>query len=136
MLASAPGSVAQGARRRIDHLPQQQIVCDVLVLRVDHGRCTPVLLELKTDRMLKRLVEQVEGYAALIDEHRELFAELYGALLGRQVKFHGPTEKWIVWPASSDSIDPREAELRERGIRVVGYTKDGPGEYGFRVGRG
>ena len=137
MLASAPGSVAQGARRRIDHLPQQQIVCDVLALRVDHGRSTPVLLDLKSDRMLTRLVEQVEGYAALIDEHNDLFAELYGALLGKDVAFDGPTEKWIVWPkrpAAGDSVDPHEAELRERGIRVVGYSEDGDGGYRFRVG--
>jgi hypothetical protein len=51
-----------------------KIVCDALALRVDHGPSTPVLLELKTDRMLKRLVEQVEYYAALIDENKELFA--------------------------------------------------------------
>ena len=30
---------------------------------------------------------QVEGYAKLIDEHAELFAELYGALLGQAVTF-------------------------------------------------
>lgn len=101
-----------------------KIVCDVLALRVDGGRCTPVLLELKD--------EQVEGYASLIDEHADLFAELYGALLGRDVAFDGPTEKWIVWPAAGDDVDPREVELRERGIRVVGYTEDGKG--GMRSG--
>jgi len=62
-----------------------KVVCDILALRVDDGRSAPVLLELKTDRMLKRLVEQVESYAALIDEHQALFAELHGALLGKEV---------------------------------------------------
>ena len=37
-----------------------------------------VLLELNTDRTLKRLVEQVGSYAALIDEHKKLFTKLYG----------------------------------------------------------
>jgi hypothetical protein len=109
-----------------------KIVCDILALRVDGGRSTPVLLELKTDRMLGRLVEQVVDYAKLIEEHTELFAELYGALLGHDVTFDGSTEKWIVWPQAGADSDPREAELREKGIRVVGYREDGA--YGFRVG--
>ena len=73
-----------------------KIVCDILALRVDGGRSIPVLLELKTDRMLGRLVVQVEGYARIIDEHARLFEELYGALLGRPVEFNGGAEKWIV----------------------------------------
>jgi len=61
-------------------------------------------------------------------------AELYGALLGRPVRFGGGAEKWIVWPAAGEQVDPREDELRGRGIRVVGYSEDGTGGYGFRVG--
>lgn len=110
-----------------------KVVCDILALRRDAGRSTPVLLELKDARMLTRLVEQVEGYAKLIDEHADLFAELFGALLGEPVTFDGPTEKWIVWPAAGAGADPREQELRARGIRVVGYEVDGD-RYGFRVG--
>lgn len=110
-----------------------RIVCDVLALRRDGGRCTPVLLELKDDRMLKRLVAQVEGYAALIDEHADHFAQLFEALLGEPVRFDGPTEKWIVWPAAGEGRDPREEELAARAIRVVTYVEDGEG-YSFRVG--
>ncbi len=112
-----------------------KMVCDILALRVDGGRSTPVLLELKDARMLTRLVKQVGGYAKLIDDHADLFAALYGALLARDVTFDGRTEKWIVWPAVGDDVDSREAELRERGIRVVGYREDGAGGDGFRVGR-
>ncbi len=109
-----------------------KIVCDILALRVDGGCSTPVLMELKDTRMLTRLVEQVEGYARLVDEHADLFKGLFGALLGHDVTFDAPTEKWIVWPAAGDDVDPREAELRELGIRVVGYREDEG--YGFRVG--
>ncbi len=108
-------------------------VCDILALRRDGGQSTPVLLELKDARMLTRLIEQVEGYAKLIDEHADLFAELFGALLGERVTFDGPTEKWIVWPAAGAGADPREEELRVRGIRVVGYKVDRDG-YVLRVG--
>ncbi len=113
-----------------------KIVCDLLALRRDGGRSTPVLLELKDSRMLTRLVEQVEGYSTLMNEHAESFEKLYAAVLGEPVTFDGPTEEWIVWPAAGDGTDPREAELASRGIRVVGYTEAGGERYEFRVGAG
>lgn len=84
---------------------------------------------------MTRLVEQVEGYARLIDEHADLFAELFAALLGQAVNFDGPTEKWIVWPAVGAGPEPREDELRAKGIRAVGYAIQN-GRYTFTVGRG
>jgi hypothetical protein len=110
-----------------------KVICDILALRRDAGRSTPVLLELKDSRMLTRLVEQVEGYAALMDEHADLFAKLFGALLGWPVTFDGPTEKWIVWPAAGVEREPREDKLRAKGIRIVGYDAD-VGTYRFMVG--
>jgi hypothetical protein len=110
-------------------------VCDILALRRDGGRSTPVVIELKDSRQLTRLVEQVVGYARLVDEHADLFAELFGALLGETVTFDGPTEKWIVWPAAGGGPDRRTRELLDRGIRVVGYTEAG-GAYSFVVGPG
>lgn len=110
-----------------------KVVCDILALRRDGGRSTPVLLEVKDARKLTRLVEQVEGYAALMDEHAHLFAKLFEALLGKPVKFDGPTEKWIVWPAARERPEPRKHEVRTTGIRVVGYRLDGD-RYQFSVG--
>ena len=112
-----------------------KMVCDILALRRDGGRCAPVLIELKDSRQLTRLVEQVAGYAKLIDLHADLFAELFGALLGDDVHFDGPTEKWIVWPAAGASADPRTQELLDLGIRVAGYAVEG-GRYSFLVGPG
>lgn len=112
-----------------------KMVCDILALRRDGGRCTPVLVELKDSRQLTRLVEQVEGYAKLLDLHAELFAELFGALLGEDIRFDGPAEKWIVWPAGGASADPRMQELLDLGIRVAGYAFEG-GRYSFLVGPG
>lgn len=111
-----------------------RVVCDILALRRDGGRCVPVLLELKDDRMLTRLVEQVEGYSALMNQHADLFAELFGALLGEDIRaFDGPAEKWIVWPAAGSGKDPREDELAANGIRVVSY-EEVRGAFTFRVG--
>jgi len=110
-------------------------VCDVLALRRDGGRSTPVLLELKDQRQLTRLVEQVEGYAALVDLHANLFAELFAALLGEPVRFDAPAEKWIVWPAPPrPGADPQEDWLAARGVRVVGYTET-DGAFALGVGK-
>lgn len=113
-----------------------KIVCDILALRVDGGRSTPVLLELKDARMLTRLVKQVDDYAALMQDHVESFEKLYATVLGEPVKFDRPTEKWIVWPSAGHGVDPREAELAEQGIRVVAYREREAGGYEFGVGRG
>lgn len=113
-----------------------KVVCDLLALRRDNRWSVPVVLELKDARQLKRLIEQVEGYAGLVDQHGGLFCELYAALLGSPVEFQSRAEKWIIWPAAGKDQDPREAELAARGIRVVGYTPHAAGSYEFQVGRG
>jgi hypothetical protein len=115
-------------------LGEGKLVCDLLALRRDPERGhVPVLLELKDARQMTRLIEQVESFARLIDLHADLFAQLYTALLGFEVRFSGPTEKWIVWPALGADADPREPELQARGIRVVGYRRDGD-SFRFRLG--
>lgn len=110
-----------------------RIVCDILAVRVTTTGYVPVVMELKSDRQMKRLVEQVEGYAAIVDQHIDLYGELFGALLGRQVVLMGPAEKWIVWRAVGDEPDPRAGELAELAIRVVGYREEGVG-FKFRTG--
>jgi hypothetical protein len=110
-----------------------KVVCDLLALRTDGGRSTPVLIELKSSRALTRIVTQVNTYAALIETHADLFAQLYSALLDRPVHFDAPPEKWIIWPRAGELIDPKEDALRAHGIRVVGYEQ-AVDVFRFRVG--
>lgn len=112
----------------------ERIVCDLLALRRDEaGRQIPVVVELKSERALTRLLEQVEGYARLVDLHADLFAQLFAVLLGELVTFGGPCEKVIVWPAlSGGRPEPRAAELAARGVTVVGYSQDRE-RFAFRV---
>lgn len=108
-----------------------RIVCDLLALR---GR-RPAVIELKSSREMKRLVEQVTRYSALVDEHLALFEELYSAVLGRTVALELPCERWIVWPAvEGHDRDPREDELADLGVRVVAYAET-DGSFEFHVGR-
>ena len=114
------------------------IGCDLLAFRdTDKGR-VPVLLELKSERALKKLIEQVEKYSSIIDEHPDHFAKLYSTLLGegKTVPFAGPCEKWVVWPArpgTDGSRDKHEKEFADHGIRLVCYVQDGQS---FRFGVG
>jgi hypothetical protein len=112
-----------------------KVVCDILALRRDSGRCTPVLVELKDARMLTRLVEQVESYSVLLDEHAEAFEKLYEAVLGEPVRFDDIAERWIIWPSSGRETEPHEEALAEKRIRVVGYAPVGT-SYTFKVGIG
>ncbi|NUP13065.1 MAG: hypothetical protein HOW73_44055 [Polyangiaceae bacterium] len=104
-----------------------KIVCDLLALRIDGGRQTPVVIELKSAREMTRLIAQVDAYARLVDLHAALFGELYATLLDREVHFDGPSERWSVWPRDPRGGERREPELAARGIHVLGYemTADG-----------
>jgi hypothetical protein len=91
-------------------------------------------MELKSVRQMARLVEQVQSYANYVDQLSGAFAALYSAILGREVQFDGPAERWIVWPQAGLNRDPREDALAKAGIRVVGYEQVGT-DFAVRVGR-
>lgn len=110
-----------------------RVVCDVLAVREGDEGDVPVVIELKSERAMTRLIEQVSTYADLVDGHADAFGEIFAGLLQRPVRFAGRCEKWIVWPSAGQDRDPRESELRTQGIRVVEY--EGAGEsFTFRVG--
>ena len=101
-------------------------VCDLLAFRTADGETgAPVVIELKTARQMTRLIEQVAGYASLVEEHAEGFERLYGAVLGREAWFTGPPEQWVVWPADTRRPDRRTAEFAGWGIKLIGYEEDG-----------
>jgi hypothetical protein len=112
----------------LPHEPHS-IVCDLLALRASQ---TPVVIELQTQRLMKRLRQQVQEFAVLVDKHLELFSELYSAILGIDVSLVGPCERWIVWPRiDTGRPDRNAAKLEADGIHVVSYSKAG-GTYEFR----
>ena len=79
-----------------------------------------MLLELKDARQLTRLARQVTTYADLVDAHADRFASLFGALLGEEVTFDAPTEKWIVWPLEGVDRHPRAGTLAGSAIGWAG----------------
>ena len=101
---------------------KRRMVCDILALRTGpQGRCRPVVVELKAAREMKRLIAQVQQYAACVSTLSEPFESLYSAVLGRNVVFSGPPERWIVWPQAGAVSDPREDVLAQQGIRIANH---------------
>ncbi len=113
----------------------RRVVCDMLALRTGpDGTCRAAIIELKAAREMTRLIEQVQGYSACVEVLSGHFEQLFGAVLGCDIRFTEPPEQWIVWPQAGAVSDPREDTLAERGIRLVGYLED-EGEFSLRAGR-
>jgi len=102
----------------------KKVVCDILAISKKKNGYAPVLVELKSSREKKRLIEQVSDYAPVIDANIEKYSNLFSALLGKRIELVGPCEKWIVWPAIWDTGDPRTKEFASLGIGVITYTKN------------
>jgi len=111
-------------------LPAQsnKIVCDLLALRMTNLDCIPVVIELKSKRD-RRIINQVNNYSMIVNDHKDKFEMLFSEILGKEIKFTSACDKWIVWPGITNKgtgeldIEPREHELKEKGITAVTYQK-------------
>lgn len=135
----------EAARRT--HVPARlRFVADELRLATSRGECgfdllaieeqppatRMVVIELKSARQMKRLVEQVTTNAGLVDAHRPEFERLCSAVLGRAVELNAPCGRWMVWPAAARRAARRPREAARQGIRVVDYVANGA-EYEFAI---
>lgn len=114
-----------------------KLVCDILALAPEpdaehhQHQSRAAVIELKSSRDKTRLVRQVTAYAALVDAHLDLVAELFSVILHRTVTLQAPTQRMIVWPhPAGHDRDPSEDELAALGIRVAGYI---PTDTGFTL---
>lgn len=106
----------------------KKIQCDLLAFRTADGETgVPVVIELKSEREKKRLIDQVAGFASLVEEHAEDFEHLYGAVLGHDVLFTAPPEQWVVWPPVTGHPGRAASEFEGWGIKVIRYVEDGDG---------
>ena len=74
-----------------------------------------VIIELKSDRLLKRLIEQVENFEKIINENFYFFQELIN--LNNFDKLSLAPKKAIVWPYKNTS--PLE---KLKGLNIAEYT--------------
>ena len=102
----------------------KKTVCDILAMRVDEeGTCIPMLIELKTKRLKKRLIGQIESYSEAFEElekHLQGFSKMYSLLSGKTVEFAGrKPEPWIIWPFSKRDMP---SKVIGENINVIGYS--------------
>lgn len=104
----------------------KDVVCDLLAIRTSAQGTAPVVIELKTERQMSRLIEQVQAMADVVDAHRERFGRLFSAILSSSVVLDLPCERWMVWPAApGHPVDPRASHLNGLGISVASYCQAG-----------
>ncbi|OGQ80986.1 MAG: hypothetical protein A2289_19675 [Deltaproteobacteria bacterium RIFOXYA12_FULL_58_15] len=102
---------------------RHRVVCDMLAVRSTKDGDVPVVIEVKGSRGKAGLIDHVTMNAALVDEYSELFAKLFATLLGREVNFVGPSEKWVIWPsATGTGPDLNEGDFLRGGVRMVTFT--------------
>lgn len=110
-------------------------VLDLMAVRQDGNIGVPVVIELKSDRRLKRLTEQVSRAATLIDGNRSAFEQMIEAYWGEPTRLAAAAERWIIWPSAGDDrhgdLDPREVACRSERVRLVTY--DGNAKMGFHL---
>jgi PD-(D/E)XK nuclease superfamily protein len=102
-----------------------KIVCDLLAAVRINGGWRPMLVELKSERAMKRLIEQLDRFSYLIEQHLDAFGRLASTILKRPIQWSGSAQKVLVWPAVDKPVDPRISELAQLGIRCVGYRDKG-----------
>jgi len=98
------------------------IRCDLLAVGVKEGKAYPILIELKYDRSLGRLLDQLREFSNLITgEFRDEFQKLLTACLGREVVCSTCYE-FLVWPEASkgERLDTIQT-LKKSSVKVLEY---------------
>jgi len=97
------------------------IRCDLLCVGVKEGKGYPIIIELKYDRELKRLFEQLNEFSLFITDHyKEEFSKLLMAATGVKVDCDH-CYKALVWPGNENESDSTKKTLKENDIQVIEY---------------
>ena len=105
------------------HKPIRRL--DILAVGICDGSAFPVFIELKSDRKLGRLLDQLHEYQGHMKRYESEFAMLLNACVNREINF-SKYGKIIVWPKSpSDSVSGRvKNECDRRKVTVIESATD------------
>jgi hypothetical protein len=81
---------------------------------------------------MEEALRELNRFAPLIDQHSDLFEELFTAVLGSTVHFAGAAERWLIWPAAGPGPDRRARAFSDRQVRLVTYREGPVGHFEFR----
>lgn len=92
-----------------------------------------VAIELKSDRQLTRITNQVNTAAAFMERNRAGMERLAEACWSGRIHLAEQAERWIVWKANKagrhGDADPQADVCRAKGIRLVTYSKTDSGGF-------
>jgi len=98
------------------------IRCDLLCVGRRGDKGWPILVELKYDRQLARLFEQLDEFSLFVTDHyTKEFSELLMAATGVQVNCD-KCYKVLVWPGDENETDRTKKRLKESDVQVIEYT--------------
>lgn len=108
-------------------------VFDLMAIREQAGAHVMVAIELKSDRLLTRITNQVNTSAEFMERNRADLERLAEACWGERIRLADQAERWIVWKANMagrhGDADPRADVCRAKGIRLVTYAKTSSGSF-------
>lgn len=94
--------------------------CDLIAVGVTPGGAIPVLIELKYERQLGKLLKQLKDYARVVFKHRELFSALLCAATGEKVAVDR-VQRLLVWPKATGVVaEQTRKTLEDEGVLAVG----------------
>lgn len=98
--------------------------CDILAVGIKRKKAVPVLIELKSDRSQKRLIEQLDLFSREIIRFKNEFGKLLTECIGQEVKISNHIEKMLIWPSNKRERKGTISKYHDEKIDVVEYEWD------------
>jgi len=111
--------------RRFNGQEEGVIRCDLLTVAIKDEKSFPMLIELKYDRSLGRLIEQLDEFSKFItDDYKVEFAALLKACTGIDNVDCSKCYQMMIWPKSPSGKERKETKetLKSSNISVIEYT--------------
>mgnify|MGYP003674317935 CR=1 FL=1 len=104
--------------------------CDILAVGKIGKETHPVLIELKSDRSLKRLFEQLDNASFDIGDHRNpnggerrnSITELVKEITGKKISSSFDVKKILVWPGGKSSLQTAK-RIAESKVICIDYSE-------------
>jgi hypothetical protein len=104
--------------------------CDLLAVGKIGKETHPVLIELKSDRSLKRLFEQLDNASFDIGDHRNpnggerrnSITELVKEITGKRISSSFDVKKILVWPGGKSSLQTAK-RIAESKVICIDYSE-------------
>jgi hypothetical protein len=119
------GLIYDELRFLLDEINLRSERCDMLCIGVARTKLIPVLIELKSQRLMKT-IDQLIVFQKVMEKCVPEFKQLLTTCVGGEVDFSSGIDKIMIWPASGNNDENPKVIRRanESNIKIVGYEWD------------